>query len=144
MAMRVVTGLPKCTKIEELETIAGMNCLRDIAQEDKISQVLRLQKTTAGRNILMKLDIECPDTPISIPPPPWEDETVVDTKPLPQNLSKEQMGRRKTAAKKHNYDLQNYLKTLRQIYTIQMHQKYNPKSPSQHTDSGTNSRSQEL
>ncbi|XP_040078614.1 uncharacterized protein LOC120850234 [Ixodes scapularis] len=109
MAMRVVTGLPKSTKIEELETIAGMNCLRDIAQEDKISQVLRLQKTTAGRNILMKLDIECPDTPISIPPPPWEDEIVVDTKPLPQNLSKEEMGRRKTAAKKHNYDLQKLL-----------------------------------
>ncbi|KAG0424057.1 hypothetical protein HPB47_000189, partial [Ixodes persulcatus] len=57
-ALRVITGLPKCTKIETLYQIAGFNTIEEIAKENKTGQVLRLQKTTPGREILKDLGIQ--------------------------------------------------------------------------------------
>lgn len=51
-AMCAITGLPKSTKLEELYSIAGVNTLEALATENKLNQILRLQKTTAGRSIL--------------------------------------------------------------------------------------------
>ncbi|KAM7306136.1 hypothetical protein ISCGN_009877 [Ixodes scapularis] len=100
-AMRVVTGLPRFAPIEELHKHSKINTLEDRAEIHRIAQVQRLERTRPGRAILQLLGYQLMGRPaISPPPPPWEDEAVVDHRPMKQNVDKDQKGRRNNAAKK--------------------------------------------
>ncbi|KAG0415503.1 hypothetical protein HPB47_007312 [Ixodes persulcatus] len=83
-ALRVITGLPRCTKVEALYEIGGLNTIEEIAQENKISQNLRLEKTEPGRKILRALGYNNEVYQVfTKPPPPWEDEIVlIQDRPL--------------------------------------------------------------
>ncbi|KAG0420851.1 hypothetical protein HPB47_003235 [Ixodes persulcatus] len=102
-AMRIVTGLPRFTRVEKLECVAQMNTIREIAGEMRISQAQRLSRTPQGRIILTKSGrarlIEGPLMPT--PPPPWETEAVVVAKPIPKNQGHNAPGRRVTQASIH-------------------------------------------
>lgn len=85
-AIKVITGLSKYTRMEELYQIAGLNIIEEIARENKTSKMLRLQKTKSGKKILKELGFGTADYPVMAdPPPPWEDEVVVDRRPTSQN-----------------------------------------------------------
>ncbi|KAG0415201.1 hypothetical protein HPB47_007649 [Ixodes persulcatus] len=102
-AMRIVTGLPRFTRVEQLECVAQMNTIREIAGEMRISQAQRLSRTPQGRIILTKSGrarlIEGPLMPT--PPPPWETEAVVVAKPIPRNQGHDAPERRVTQASIH-------------------------------------------
>ncbi|KAG0422955.1 hypothetical protein HPB47_001241 [Ixodes persulcatus] len=105
-AMRVITGLPEITPIKELHKAAQVNTIEDIAQEMKISQYNRLEKTWHGRIILEKLGRRTLCIPSNQPSQPsWEDEPVVSLKPIPMNQGEGHRKRRVAAAKKHLEDL---------------------------------------
>ncbi|KAM7300606.1 hypothetical protein ISCGN_016214 [Ixodes scapularis] len=107
-AMRVVTGLPRFAPIEELQKHSKINTLEDRAEIHRIAQVQRLERTRPGRAILQLLGYQLMGRPaISPPPPPWEDEAVVDHRPMKQNVDKDQKGRRNNAAKKHAESVQD-------------------------------------
>ncbi|KAM7294247.1 hypothetical protein ISCGN_023764 [Ixodes scapularis] len=107
-AMRVVTGLPRFAPIEELHKHSKINTLEDRAEIHRIAQVQRLERTRPGRAILQLLGYQLMGRPaISPPPPPWEDEAVVDHRPMKQNVDKDQKGRRNNAAKKHAESVQD-------------------------------------
>ncbi|KAM7284348.1 hypothetical protein ISCGN_001442 [Ixodes scapularis] len=107
-AMRVVTGLPRFAPIEELHKHSKINSLEDRAEIYRIAQVQRLERTRPGRAILQLLGYQLMGRPaISPPPPPWEDEAVVDHRPMKQNVDKDQKGRRNNAAKKHAESVQD-------------------------------------
>ncbi|KAM7290273.1 hypothetical protein ISCGN_026918 [Ixodes scapularis] len=107
-AMRVVTGLPRFAPIEELQKHSKINTLEDRAEIHRIAQVQRLERTRPGRAILQLLGYQLMGRPaISPPPPPWEDEAVVDHRPIKQNVDKDQKGRRNNAAKKHAESVQD-------------------------------------
>ncbi|KAG0442650.1 hypothetical protein HPB47_015649 [Ixodes persulcatus] len=97
-AMRIVTGLLRFTRVDELERIAQMNTIQEIAEEQRISQALRLYRTPQGRTILTLSGrahlIEGPFMPTS--PPPWETEAVTVAKPIPKNQGNDSPGRRAT------------------------------------------------
>ncbi|XP_042144178.1 uncharacterized protein LOC120848677, partial [Ixodes scapularis] len=99
-----------CTKVEALYEIGGLNTIEEIAQENKISQNLRLEKTEPGRKILRALGYNNEVYQVfTKPPPPWEDEIVIDTRPTPQNQGKTQVKRRNSAARKHDTEVQSLL-----------------------------------
>ncbi|KAG0412675.1 hypothetical protein HPB47_010193 [Ixodes persulcatus] len=102
-AMRIVTGLPRFTRVEQLECVAQMNTIREIAGEMRISQAQRLSRTPQGRIILTKSGrarlIEGQLMPT--PPPPWETEAVVVAKPIPRNQGHDAPERRVTQASIH-------------------------------------------
>ncbi|KAG0423552.1 hypothetical protein HPB47_000677 [Ixodes persulcatus] len=105
-AMREITGLPNISPIKELHKAAQVNTIEEIAQEMKISQYNRLQKTWHGRIILEKLGRRTWCIPSNQPSqPPWEDEPVVSLKPIPMNQGEGHRKRRAAAAKKHLEDL---------------------------------------
>ncbi|KAG0429852.1 hypothetical protein HPB47_023225 [Ixodes persulcatus] len=103
-AMRVITGLPKFTPVEQLEAAAQINTLRDIAKEMVVGQENRLSRSPPGRIILTKLEkheLLAKTAAMPAPSPPWDNELVVPIKPVPKNQGKEHKGRRKHAADKH-------------------------------------------
>ncbi|KAG0426635.1 hypothetical protein HPB47_026270 [Ixodes persulcatus] len=107
-AMRLVVGLPRFAPIEELHKHSRINTLEDRAETHRIAQVQRLERTRPGRAILQLLGYQLMGRPtISPPPPPWEDEAVVDHRPMKQNVDKDQKGRRNNAAKKHAESVQD-------------------------------------
>lgn len=114
-ARRLITGLPKCTKLEDLIEIADINRLNEIAAEDKLSQVLRLQKTPAERKIL-KLGYQYATQLYETASPPWEDTFITETKPVPQNMSKEQENRRCTMARGHLKQAQAEVESGKSVY----------------------------
>ncbi|KAG0430759.1 hypothetical protein HPB47_022402 [Ixodes persulcatus] len=102
-AMRVITGLPKFTPVEQLEAAAQINTLRDIAKEMDVGQENRLARSPPGRIILTKLEkheLLAKTAAMPTPSPPWDNELVVPIKPVPKNQGKEHRGRRKHAADK--------------------------------------------
>ena len=115
-ARRLITGLPKCTKLEDLNEIADINRLNEIAAEDKLSQVLRLQKTPAGRKILNKLGYQYATHLYETSSPPWEDTFITETKPIPQNMGKEQDNRRCTMARHHLKQAQAEVESGKIVY----------------------------
>ncbi|KAG0424514.1 hypothetical protein HPB47_028258 [Ixodes persulcatus] len=107
-AMRLVASLPRFSPIEELHKHSRINTLEDRAETHRIAKVQRLERTRPGRAILQLLGYQLMGRPtISPPPPPWEDEAVVDHRPMKQNVDKDQKGRRNNAAKKHAESVQD-------------------------------------
>ncbi|KAG0410316.1 hypothetical protein HPB47_012581 [Ixodes persulcatus] len=95
------------------EAMYGINYLRVTgAQKRKLEvlcrEAIRLERTRPGRAILQLLGYQLMGSlTISPPPPPWEDEAVVDHRPMKQNVDKDQKGRRNNAAKKHAESVQD-------------------------------------
>ncbi|KAG0442799.1 hypothetical protein HPB47_015606 [Ixodes persulcatus] len=118
-AMRIVTGLPRFTRVDELERIAQMNTIQEIAEEQRISQALRLSRTPQGRTILTLSGrahlIEGPFMPT--PPPPWETEAVTVAKPIPKNQGNGSPGRRVTQASNHMAEVRGLGGHIEMFYT---------------------------
>ncbi|KAG0414482.1 hypothetical protein HPB47_008357 [Ixodes persulcatus] len=117
--MRIVTGLPRFTRVDELERIAQMNTIQEIAEEQRISQALRLSRTPQGRTILTLSGrahlIEGPFMPT--PPPPWETEAVTVAKPIPKNQGNDSPGRRVTQASNHMAEVRGLGGHIEVFYT---------------------------
>ncbi|KAG0413770.1 hypothetical protein HPB47_009068 [Ixodes persulcatus] len=93
---------------ESRDKHSRINTLEDRAETYRNAQVQRLERTRPGRAILQLLGYQLMGRPtISPPPPPWEDEAVVDHRPMKQNVDKDQKGRRNNAAKKHAESIQD-------------------------------------
>ncbi|KAG0433546.1 hypothetical protein HPB47_019819 [Ixodes persulcatus] len=118
-AMRIVTGLPRFTRVDELERIAQMNTIQEIAEEQGISQALRLSRTPQGRTILTLSGrahlTEGPFMPT--PPPPWETEAVTVAKPIPKNQGNDSPGRRVTQASNHMAEVRGLGGHIEVFYT---------------------------
>ncbi|KAG0436394.1 hypothetical protein HPB47_017967 [Ixodes persulcatus] len=105
-AVRVITGLPKITHIKELHKAAQVNTIEEIAQEMKMKQYNRLEKTWHGRIILETIGRRTWCIPSNQPSqPPWEYEPVVSLKPISMNQGEGHRKRHAAAAKKHLEDL---------------------------------------
>ncbi|KAG0422877.1 hypothetical protein HPB47_001325 [Ixodes persulcatus] len=117
--MRIVTSLPRFTRVDELERIAQMNTIQEIAEEQRISQALRLSRTPQGRTILTLSGrahlIEGPFMPT--PPPPWETEAVTVAKPIPKNQGNDSPGRRVTQASNHMAEVRGLGGHIEVFYT---------------------------
>ncbi|KAG0421008.1 hypothetical protein HPB47_003086 [Ixodes persulcatus] len=117
--MRIVTGLPRFTRVDELERIAQMNTIQEIAEEQRISQALRLSRTPQGRTILTLSGrahlIEGPFMPT--PPHPWETEAVTVAKPIPKNQGNDSPGRRVTQASNHMVEVRGLGGHIEVFYT---------------------------
>ncbi|KAG0434381.1 hypothetical protein HPB47_019149 [Ixodes persulcatus] len=118
-AMRVVTGLPRFTQVDQLESIAQMNTIRDIADEMRVSQAQRLSRTPHGRIILTSSGrahlINGPLMPT--PTPPWNAEAVTPVKPLPSHEGPDRPERRAVQAAIHNKEISQLLKHVEVFYT---------------------------
>ncbi|KAG0423369.1 hypothetical protein HPB47_000844 [Ixodes persulcatus] len=102
--------------VHALLTSKAMYCINYLcvrgAQKRKLEvlnrEAMRLERTRPGRAILQLLGYQLMGRPtIFPPPPPWEDEAVVDLRPMKQNVDKDQKGRRNNAAKKHAESVQD-------------------------------------
>lgn len=94
-AMRVITGLPKYMRLENLYQIAGLNTTKETARENKTNHILRLQKRRSKSKVLIDLGYGKDQYPVMADPAsPWGSEVVVDTIPTPQNQSVDQRNRR--------------------------------------------------
>ncbi|KAG0410786.1 hypothetical protein HPB47_012098 [Ixodes persulcatus] len=117
--MRVVTGLPRFTPVDQLERIAQMNTIREISDEMRISQARRLSRTPHGRIILTSSGrphlIEGPLIPT--PTPPWDAEVVTPVKPLPSHQGLENPGRRATQAAIHRSEISKLAAYVEVFYT---------------------------
>ncbi|KAM7304855.1 uncharacterized protein ISCGN_014755 [Ixodes scapularis] len=97
--MRIVTGLPKYTPLEDLRKYAGMNTIEEQAEAQKIAHFQRLERTAHGRRLLEILGYAAEGRyPLEDALPPWKDIEITDNKTIP----KQGMGRKAFAAKKHN------------------------------------------
>ncbi|KAG0423849.1 hypothetical protein HPB47_000397 [Ixodes persulcatus] len=118
-AMRVVTGLPRFTPVDQLERIPQMNTIREIFDEMRISQACRLSRTPHGRIILTSSGrphlIEGPLIPT--PTPPWNVEVVTPVKPLPSHQGLENHGRRATQAAIHRSEISKLAAHVEVFYT---------------------------
>ncbi|KAG0433675.1 hypothetical protein HPB47_019712 [Ixodes persulcatus] len=118
-AMRVVTGLPRFTPVDQLERIAQMNIIREISDEMRISQACRLSRNPHGRIILTSSGrphlIEGPLIPT--PTPPWDAEVVTPVKPLRSHQGLENPGRRATQAAIHRSEISKLAAHAEVFYT---------------------------
>lgn len=97
--MRLVTGLPKYTALEDLKKNAGMNQIQDRAEVQSIAHFQRLERTNHGRKLLEIMGYEAEGRlPLEDPAPPWQDTNIVDHRPLPRAHNQ---GRRARAATQH-------------------------------------------
>lgn len=97
-AQRVVTGLPKHARKEEVRKWAELNEIEDVAEESATTQKVRLHGTKAGRAILIKMRNICPQ--MEEPeeePPPWESALIKTDVPD----KRDQVRDRETAGMKH-------------------------------------------
>ncbi|KAG0419941.1 hypothetical protein HPB47_003780 [Ixodes persulcatus] len=97
--MRVITGLPRFTPLEELRQEAHMSRIEDRADVQNIAQFQRLERTRQGRRLLEDLGYDIGNKPpLEEPLPPWQGEAVTDHRPLPKALNE---GKRARAARLH-------------------------------------------
>lgn len=83
-SLRVITGLPKHAKLEELYKHAQLPPLTEIIRTRQEGHDFRRASTLAGRALLALLpQCAAPQHPIPLPLPPWDDFIVVNPKPLP-------------------------------------------------------------
>ncbi|KAG0410934.1 hypothetical protein HPB47_011937 [Ixodes persulcatus] len=118
-AMRVVTGLPRFTPVEQLERTAQMNNIREIAEEMRISQAQRLSRTPHGQIILASIGrsdlIHGPLMPT--PTPPWDAEAVTPIKPLLSHQGHDHPGRRATQVAIHRAEVSKLAAHVDVFYT---------------------------
>ncbi|KAG0410029.1 hypothetical protein HPB47_012851 [Ixodes persulcatus] len=94
-ALRVVTGLPRHTRVEELYRYAELPTLDSIIQDRKKGAVERRELTQQGRRLL---DYDGQTSPaVDIPPrlAPREDVLVLASKPVPRKTSKSRHNRQR-------------------------------------------------
>ncbi|XP_042144990.1 uncharacterized protein LOC115317788 [Ixodes scapularis] len=97
--MRVVTGLPRYTPLDELRKYARMNKIEEKAESQQIAHFQRIERTKHGRRLLEILGYSTEGRPpIEEASPPWQDIGVTDHKPTFKGQGTKQ---RKFAAKKH-------------------------------------------
>ncbi|KAG0423960.1 hypothetical protein HPB47_000282 [Ixodes persulcatus] len=105
--------------VDQLESIAQMNTIRDIADEMRVSQAQRLSRTPHGRIILTSSGrahlINGPLMPT--PTPPWNAEAVTPVKPLPSHEGPDRPERRAVQAAIHNKEISQLLKHVEVFYT---------------------------
>ncbi|XP_070389368.1 uncharacterized protein [Dermacentor albipictus] len=117
-ALRVITGLPKHTRVEELHRYAKLPTLRATIEASKAGHEERLKHTRQGRTLLayMGKDISTlPQLPSDISP--WDDIAVVDTTPTPRNMGAQHTRRRAAFAARHVQTLADAPPSHEQVYT---------------------------
>ncbi|XP_042149568.1 uncharacterized protein LOC115311803 [Ixodes scapularis] len=98
-SMRLITGLPNFTPLEDLRQEAQMSRIEDRADAQNIAQFQRLERTRQGRRLLEDLGYDIRNKPpLEEPLPPWQDEPITDHRPLPKALNG---GKRARAARLH-------------------------------------------
>ncbi|KAG0435409.1 hypothetical protein HPB47_018504 [Ixodes persulcatus] len=74
-SMRVITGLPNFTPLEELRQEAQMSRIEDRADVQNIAQFQRLERTRQGRRLLEDMGYDIGNKPpLEELLPPWQDE----------------------------------------------------------------------
>ncbi|KAG0413012.1 hypothetical protein HPB47_009825 [Ixodes persulcatus] len=110
---------PTDVYVDQLESIAQMNTIRDIDDDMRVSQAQRLSRTAHGRIILTSSGrahlINGPLMPTSTPP--WNAEAVTPVKPLPSHEGPDCPERRATQAAIHNKEISQLLKHVEIFYT---------------------------
>ncbi|KAG0434506.1 hypothetical protein HPB47_019061 [Ixodes persulcatus] len=103
---RIVTGLPRYTRIDALTSCSQMNSLDDLASTQIATQETRLRATLAGRFTLRKLGYNIDHLlPLPTPPPPWELCPLTAPRPLPRNMGEKAQARRSDFARRHLHSL---------------------------------------
>ncbi|KAH6920429.1 hypothetical protein HPB50_028587 [Hyalomma asiaticum] len=117
-AKRIVTGLPRYTRLDALKSCSKLNNLSKLVDVHTQTQETRLRATTAGRYTLMLLGYDIHKLPI-LPTKtlPWEIAVLTDGKPLPRNMDPTQRVRRLTYAKSHAKATTSLPLSERVIYT---------------------------
>ncbi|KAH6944370.1 hypothetical protein HPB50_002810 [Hyalomma asiaticum] len=101
-AKRIVTGLPRYTRLDALKSCSKLNNLSELVDVHIQTQETRLRATNAGRYTLMLLGYDIHKLPIlPTKTSPWEITVLTDGKPLPRNMDPTQRVRRLTYAKRH-------------------------------------------
>ncbi|XP_077551562.1 uncharacterized protein LOC144165320 [Haemaphysalis longicornis] len=117
-AQRIVTGLPRYTRLDALNSCSKFNNLNELVDMHIRTQETRLRVTNAGRYTLMLLGYgihTLPTLPNKIPP--WEVTSLTDGKPLPLNMDPTQRVRRLAHAKRHAKATNSLPLTERIVYT---------------------------
>lgn len=91
--LRVITGLPRHARVEDLHRYAGLPPLRDIIIERKEGHDRRRRYTRSGQQLL-ELDGERLPNKVEVLPAvaPWDDVQVRVTKPVTRRQTKEYHG----------------------------------------------------
>ncbi|KAH6937234.1 hypothetical protein HPB50_026039 [Hyalomma asiaticum] len=101
-AKRIVTGLPRYTRLDALKSCSKLNNLSELVDVHIQTQETRLRATNAGRYTLMLLGYDIHKLPIlPTKTSPWEITVLTDGKPLLRNMDPTQRVRRLTYAKRH-------------------------------------------
>ncbi|KAH8029396.1 hypothetical protein HPB51_000181 [Rhipicephalus microplus] len=117
-ARRMVTGLPRYTRLDALKSCSKLNNLTELIDMHIHTQETRLRATNAGRYTLMLLGYDINTLPM-LPnkTPPWEITVLTDGKPLPLNMDPNQRARRLNYAKRHARATSSLPMTERVVYT---------------------------
>ncbi|XP_077543010.1 uncharacterized protein LOC144155442 [Haemaphysalis longicornis] len=117
-AKRIVTGLPRYTRLDALKSCSKLNNLSELVDMHIRAQETRLRATNAGRYTLMLLGYGIHTLP-TLPnkTPPWEVTALTDGKPLPLNMDPTQRVRRLAYAKRHAKATSSLPSTERIVYT---------------------------
>nr|XP_037270616.1 LOW QUALITY PROTEIN: uncharacterized protein LOC119162261 [Rhipicephalus microplus] len=117
-AKRMVTGLPRYTRLDALKSCSKLNNLTELIDMHIHTQETRLRATNAGRYTLMLLGYDINTLPM-LPnkTPPWEITVLTDGKPLPLNMDPNQRARRLNYAKRHARATSSLPMTERVVYT---------------------------
>ncbi|XP_049524104.1 uncharacterized protein LOC125945838 [Dermacentor silvarum] len=107
-ALRIITGLPKHTRVEELHRYAKLPTLRATIEASKAGHEERLKHTRQGRALLAYMGKDIP---------PWDDIAVVDTTPTPRNMGAQHAHRRAAFAVRHAQSLADAPPSQEQVYT---------------------------
>lgn len=105
-SLRVVTGLPRHAKVEDLHRYARLPSLEATLAARRDSNASRRTLTNAGRRIIRLADEwvspELPPLPLMVPP--WEDTLVTRPKPLPRRRNKERHTKEREARARSTND----------------------------------------
>lgn len=104
-ALRVVTGLPRHTRIDELYRYARLPPLRELINDRRKGAADRRQNTLQGQRLLLHEDPQMQAVLEDVPPhiPPWQDIQITDLKPLSRKTNVQKYAQqRKTIAQALN------------------------------------------
>lgn len=93
-ALRVITGLPRHTRVEELYRYGRLPPLRDIIQDCREGTHNRRLLTLQGQRLLLSDDPTMAAILDEVPPhvPPWKDFPVTDGRPLSRKTNAQRYG----------------------------------------------------
>lgn len=116
-AMRVISGLPRFAKIEDLHIHSKLNTLKERADALKEAQLDRLKTTEAGRDILRYIGYATNKLP-TLPARSLEESTIQLTTfaPLARNMGKDHKERRFQRAMEHIDFVREYDRELTNLY----------------------------